>query len=147
MGPIDDVLLDEGCFESRYADGHWDSLSTTLEGDRETFLGPQLGPTRRPSRRRIAVHEFFETFWLESDLQIICHETNKYALQESVDHPGMLNGRGRWQHLTVIELKAWLGVCIFMGLKQQPTIRSFWSKRRFYGCSVIKHVMSRPRFE
>ena len=46
-------------------------------------------------------------------------------MQESVEHPGVLNGRGIWKFLTVSELKAWLGVCIFMGLKQRPTMRSF----------------------
>lgn len=141
------MLLNECSFESRYADGHWDSLETTLEGDRESFLGPPPGPTRRHSRREVAVHEFFELFWPDSDLETICRETNKYAVQESVERPGTLNGRGTWKTLSVIELRAWLGMCIFMGLKQQPTIRSYWSKRRFYGCPIIKHVMSRPRFE
>ena len=36
---------------------------------------------------------------------------------------------------------------MLMGLKQQPTIRSYWSKQRFYGCPIIKRVMKRPRFE
>jgi len=50
VGPLEDVLLDNCDFQSRYADGHWDCLETTLVGDRETFLGPQAGPTRRQSR-------------------------------------------------------------------------------------------------
>ena len=147
VGPLEDVLLDKCSFESRYADGHWDSLETTLEGDRESFLGPPLGPTRRSSRREVPLHEFFEVFWLEKDLITICRETNKYAMQESVERLGTLNGHGRWETLTVSELRVWFGVCILMGLKQQPTIRSYWSKRRFYGCPIIKHVIRRPRFE
>ena len=78
---------------------------------------------------------------------MICTETNRYAEQESVEHPGSLNGWGSWVPVTVQELKAWFGICILMGLKKQPTIRSYWSRRRFYGCPVVKHVMRRPRFE
>ena len=86
-------------------------------------------------------------FWPECDLAIICRETNAYGLQESIEHLGFLNGRGKWKILSVPELRAWLGVCIFMGLKRQPTFRSYWSKRKFYGCPIVKRIMQRTRFE
>ena len=51
VGPVDDIPFHECSFESRYAEGHWDSMETTLLGDRKSFFGPKPGPTRRPSRR------------------------------------------------------------------------------------------------
>jgi len=125
VGPSDDLLVDAGAFDSRYADGHWNCIEITLVGDHETFLGPTLGPTCRTTRRGIPFHDFFTIFWLDCDLETICRETNKYAAQESIQHLGMLNGRGSWQTLAVAELKCWLGFCLLMGLKQQPTIRSY----------------------
>lgn len=85
VGPIQDVSFDDCDFESRYADGHWDSLATTLLGDRKNFLGSKCGPTRRRNRREVHLHEFFDIFWTESDLSLICTETNKYAMQESIE--------------------------------------------------------------
>jgi len=95
----------------------------------------------------VEVHEFFNVFWPECDNGTICRETNAYALQESIEHPEVLNRCGKWRTLTIAELRTQLGICVSMGLKQKSTIKSYWSKRKFYGCHVIKHVMKRPCFE
>ena len=147
VGPIEDVVLDDYSFEARYADGYWNSMETTLEGERDNFVGPCPGPTRRQSRREVGVDEFFETFWHDVDIDHICRMTNMYAIQESEKYPGVLNGRGKWVELTAIELRAWLRMCIFMGLKKLPRVRSYWSKHKFFGCQILKRIMTRPRFE
>ena len=68
-------------------------------------------------------------------------------MQPNSEHPGSLNGCGRWVDVSVAKLRAWFGICILMGLKHQPTIRSYWCRKQFYGCSIIRNIMGRPRFE
>ena len=86
-------------------------------------------------------------FWSNSVLSQICEETNRYALEDTVQYPRRLNGRGKWTQLSVVELKALLGIYILMGLRDQPTMRFYWSKCPFLACELIKRSMKRPRFE
>jgi hypothetical protein len=68
-------------------------------------------------------------------------------VQPSELHPHMTNGRDNWVPLNRLELLAWFGVLVLMGLKQLPNIRSYWGRQDFYRCPVISEVMSRKRFE
>ena len=84
VGSLSDVHVDDFTFETRYGEGQWNSLESTLVGDRKSFFGPPPGPTRRQSGRQVEAHEFFDQFRPETDLARICRETNKYALQKNV---------------------------------------------------------------
>ena len=54
----------------------------------------------------------------------------------------------RWNPLTVIELKAFLAIHIYMGLQKQPNITSYWNKEgSIFCCPMISNVMTMHRFK
>jgi hypothetical protein len=65
----------------------------------------------------------------------------------STRFPRHTNGWQEWTPLTKEELLCWFGILTFMGLKDLPNIRLYWSGNDFYRCPLIKLCMTRQRFE
>jgi hypothetical protein len=42
----------------------------------------------------------------------------------------------------VVELRAWIGILIYMGIKKQPARRHYWSRCELLRCKVIPTVIS-----
>jgi hypothetical protein len=61
--------------------------------------------------------------------------------------PAGTNEGPNWTPVSAIELRAFFGVVLLMGLKISPTIRDFWKEEAFWRCGVIPRVLSRDRFE
>jgi len=74
----------------------------------------------------------------------IVTESNKYARQKLALKPQQLEN---WVDTTASEMKAFLGVCIIMGLNSLPSIADYWSSDPFLGNEGIKQVMTKNRFE
>jgi hypothetical protein len=55
--------------------------------------------------------------------------------------------KGRWKPTTVGELYRLFGVFLHMGMKRQPTMRSYWSTDPRYSDSFVKKCFTRDRFE
>jgi hypothetical protein len=51
-----------------------------------------------------------------------------------------------WQDTTAVEMKKFIGIILWMGLVQSPSIESYWSKMPIYQ-NFIKCAMSRNRFQ
>lgn len=75
-------------------------------------------------------------------LDIIPREINRYARQK-------LEGQAldKWQDVTLNEIKAFLGVCIVMGVNSLPSTAESWSSDPFLGNEGIQKVMTKNRFE
>ncbi|KAK3735838.1 hypothetical protein QZH41_007478 [Actinostola sp. cb2023] len=74
----------------------------------------------------------------------IVAETNRYARQKLSENALRLSN---WKDTTAVEIRAYLGVCIIMGLNSLPCIADYWSSDPFLGNEGIKQVMTKNRFE
>ena len=71
-------------------------------------------------------------------------ETNRYALQKL---SGNLQRLAKWTAVTANELRAYFGVCIFMGINHLPCTADYWSPDEFTGNVGIQKVMTKNRYE
>ena len=69
-------------------------------------------------------------------------ETNRYARQKLM--PAKL---GKWTDVNVLELKAYLGVRIIMGINPLPATANYWSTDIYLGNEGIQKVFTRNRFD
>jgi hypothetical protein len=92
------------------------------------------------------IMQLFELFWSFNILQDIVNETNWYAT--SCNGDGILQGGAGWQLFTVAEFKAWLAIWLYMGMKRQPNMKSYWMKEgSIFHCPIISRTMSWDRFK
>ena len=118
--------LESLSFAMKYDESNWQETSTRLEGSRDNFSSPSPGPIRRNLRRPMALHEAFDAFWPQETLSKICDQTNMYAKQvPTKPRKGGLNGGTNWVDLCPDELRGFLGILLFMGLKKLPQIRLY----------------------
>ena len=80
-------------------------------------------------------------FFNDETLNVIVRETNRYARKK-------LAGQAldKWQDVTLVEIKAFLGVCVVMGVNPLPCTDDYWSSDPFLGNKGIQNVMTRNRF-
>jgi hypothetical protein len=72
-------------------------------------------------------------------------ETNCYATSRTSE--GELPGGNTWVLFTVAEFKAWLVIRLYMGMKRQPNVKSYWMKEgSFLHSSTISKIMSQKWF-
>jgi hypothetical protein len=65
-----------------------------------------------------------------------------------VDGEGNVSGGRRWKRLSVAGLKAFFAISMFMGLKKQPNIKTYWKREGgFFHCPIISHIFLRDRFQ
>lgn len=85
--------------------------------------------------------DVFKMFFNDEILDVV-RETNRYARQK-------LEGQAldKWQDVTLNEIKAFLGVCIVMGVNSLPSTADYWSSDPFLGNEGIQKVMTKNRFE
>ena len=88
----------------------------------------------------------WEIFWPFSRLCSIVRESNRYATTNMGD--GKTMGGRMWTDLTVPELKCFIAILLYMGMKRQPSLRSYWAKKgsTFY-CPMISTLMMCRCFE
>ena len=85
---------------------------------------------------------FYRTFTI---LQDIVRETNRYAAE--VDGFGNTMDSEEWKEFTVPELKVFMAIWLYMGMKRQLNIKSYWHKQgSIFHCSIISSIMTRSRF-
>ncbi|XP_026806387.1 piggyBac transposable element-derived protein 4-like, partial [Rhopalosiphum maidis] len=70
-----------------------------------------------------------------SILQTIVQQTNLYAQQKSVDI-----------NTSIEEIKAFIGILIFMGYHSLPSIRLYWSNDPNFFCERVAKIMPVKRF-
>jgi hypothetical protein len=73
------------------------------------------------------------------------NETNRYATSRTSE--GVLPRGDNWVLFTVAEFKAWLAIWLYMGMKRQLNLKSYWMKEgSFLYCPTISNIMFRKRF-
>lgn len=75
------------------------------------------------------------------DLQVIellVTETNRYAMQ---------NRSKNWIDITAVEMKAFIGCLIVMGIHQLPALKHYWSSDPFLRVDAVASVMTANRFK
>ena len=70
--------------------------------------------------------QLFELFWLHSLYLRIVHETNWYAIEK--ENEGSTKGSPHWEQFTISEFKAYIGIWLYMGMRWQPNIKSYWTR-------------------
>ena len=77
-------------------------------------------------------------------MEQLVSETNRYAAQRLEHTFTSPSSKDRWEPVTVVELKAFLGCLIFMGLCSLGELKDYWSEE--LGQERIKTVFSYHRF-
>ena len=73
----------------------------------------------------------------------IANETNRYATQcQAVKGPDQ-----RWYETDSSEIRAFIGIRVYMSVIDLPDIKMYWSEDCLFGGLPIANVMSRSRFE
>ena len=86
--------------------------------------------------------DFFQLLFLSNFFEILVEETNRYATQSIRTKPD-----ARWYATTIEEMRAFVALNIFFGIKSLPETRFYWSDDSLLGVSAVKKVMPRTRFE
>ena len=86
--------------------------------------------------------DFFQLLFPSNFFEILVEETNRYATQSIRTKPD-----ARWYATTVEEMRAFVALNIFFGIKSLPETRLYWSDDSLLGVSAVKKVMPRTRFE
>ena len=88
--------------------------------------------------------DIFSELFGDVILAHIVTESNRYAHQKLAEHAERL---AKYVDVTPPELKAYLGVCIVMGINSLPCTADYWSSDPYIGNEGIKKVMTINRFE
>ena len=86
--------------------------------------------------------DFFQLLFPSNFFEILVEETNRYATQSIRTKPD-----ARWYATMVEEMRAFVALNIFFGIKSLPETRLYWSDDSLLGISAVKKVMPRTRFE
>ena len=125
--------------ESESSDDEWSDTLTQVDIPqfRETS-----GPTTPMEADKNELH-FLELLFPDEIYGILVTETNRYAqqLQEKLGKDDT-----NWTDTTRAEMKAFIGIRIFMSVLQLPSIDMYWSKDYMFGNLFIPNIMPRDRF-
>ena len=78
-------------------------------------------------------------------LRAIVDETNPYASKD--DGNGGTRGGDKWDPLTIARLKAFMAIYMYIGLKKQPNLKTYWMRISIFHCAIILNIFSCKRFE
>ncbi|KAJ2937731.1 hypothetical protein O0L34_g19124 [Tuta absoluta] len=80
--------------------------------------------------------QFFSYYFTPDLMEKIIEETNTYSVQSNLDRPDCI---------TLIKLRKYFGILIFMSVYHYPSIRAYWSKKFVF--RPIIEAMAVNRFE
>ena len=122
--------------------GPWQRKESTALNYR--FRGGEPGPTFPVNSSRSTL-DFFSRFFTDEVWELIVTHTNRYAarLRQQSHHASIRV----WHDVSVIEMKAFIGILIRIGICRLPRLRLYWTTRHPYIFPRICEVMSLTRFE
>ncbi|CAG4991563.1 unnamed protein product [Parnassius apollo] len=92
--------------------------------------------------------DFFRLFLENEIIDLMIHMTNSYASKTQILRRVTRNSRlSKCYDCDAAEMKKFIGLLIWMGLKKLPKISDYWSTDVLYENNVANKVMSRNRFE
>ena len=106
------------------------------------------GPMNNPAATSFPV-DFFHLYFDIELLEMFVKATNDVGAIIFSKRRSIVNGShlGRWKPTTIGELYRLFGVFLHMGIKRQPTMRSYWSQDPRYSDAFVKKCFTRDRFE
>ena len=104
----------------------------------------ETGPTFQFNPQEEREIDIFEKIFTIALLQFIVKETNRNAREKLRGNEQRLQ---LWEDVNEIELRAYFGVLIAMGITNLPELHMYWSTDPMYGNEGIKKVFSRDRFK
>ena len=87
---------------------------------------------------------YFELFWDSNVWEMLVIKTNKYAEQNFQNHP--FTFAAKWTPVDVQTMKAFIGLCFYMGITRKPKIADHWRQKFGLFRSQVNTIMSRDRF-
>lgn len=90
--------------------------------------------------------DYFSLFFNEDILSFICNETNLFAEKRKSNVTSPHARVNKWNALSPIELKAFLGVIINMGIKPLPNLESYFTKKWVDRIPFFSDVFSKNEF-
>jgi hypothetical protein len=126
-----------------FRDETWNTCGFEYEPQPRPFLGTR-GPIEYNHRLPTSM-QLFNLFWPWTILRDIVNETNRYARQDD-GAGGTMEGR-RWEQLTMAGLKAFMAIHIYIGLKKQPNLKTYWMHDSIFHCDTISNIFTRQRFQ
>ena len=97
----------------------------------------------------IEPHLMFQLFFNDEIFETICTNTNLYAADKKAKKAtGDGKGMGRkWVDTSMVEIKCWLGIVIYMGVVNLPAVRDFWRHDGLFPTHDFATYMTQMRFE
>ena len=92
------------------------------------------------------IQHYFELFWDSNVWAKLVIETNKYAKQERLKSPPFTFA-AKWTPVDVQTMKAFVGLCFYMGITRKPKIADHWKQKFGLFRSQVNTIMSRDRFQ
>ena len=107
---------------------------------------PPFGGTQGPRVRMSPEHtakDFFELFFDSTIMDMLVKQTNLNAERKRAGG----QHRGKWHDVTVMELKAFIGLSFITGILRLPTLSMYWQKHQsLIDVPAFNEVMPRDRF-
>ena len=97
-----------------------------------------------------SVIDFVQLYLTDELFNLLVTETNRYAEQflTAVDETTHGNSYvGKWENVTVAEMKKFIGIVLLMGIIYKPSIPMYWSTDELYSTPIFSELMSRNRFQ
>jgi hypothetical protein len=138
------VPLDPSSTQHLFWEGTWSQSSNTFSPEPLPYSGGPSGLKHDYTRMPTYLH-LFGLFWTHTVLRRICAKTNRYAQE---DDGGKPKGGDDWYDVDEGELRAFMGVRLWMGMRKQPNIKTFWARDDdVFHCPRISGLFTRKRFE
>ncbi|XP_060076855.1 piggyBac transposable element-derived protein 4-like [Ylistrum balloti] len=111
--------------------------------------------TEQPGPRRIdenaSEYDIFSKIVNEEIISLLMEETNRYYQQQLLKVGGIASLKPharprKWQDVTNQEMKAFLGMMLYIGLVRLPNYESYWSQDELISLKGFTTLMSRDRF-
>jgi hypothetical protein len=132
---------------SRFSPLIWEKNGTSYGSAPLPFIGLEPGCTH-PYGRLPSLLGLFLKFWSLQMQRKIVQESNQYASEVIDDKAGTTRGGADWIPLCVDEFRAYIAICLLMGLKRLPSKRLYWSKPEpLFRCPLISQWVTCDRFE
>lgn len=88
--------------------------------------------------------KYFDSLFDEDMCQNIVLQTNLYKRQKQVA-TGRVSPSDK--DITVEDLRAWIGLCVIMGIHQVPELQNYWSADPLLGVPSVSSVMTSKQFK
>ena len=100
-----------------------------------------------PLYRSASPLQYLELFFTVSLWQYILDTTNRYATARLGSMPPQRRSLfRRWRDITLLEIKAFVGLIINMGMVQLADIREYWSTHLTLNLPIFRKVIASFRF-